>query len=91
MMQQRKENVQQNQTCQLVQQQRYKQMQQPTPQRCILRLPEVQKRTGYKRTHIYNLMKQGKFPQSFRIGIRAVGWDSIEIDQWIEDRLNAPS
>ncbi|EPS0612450.1 AlpA family phage regulatory protein, partial [Pseudomonas aeruginosa] len=23
-----------------------------------------------------------------RLGVRAVGWDSIEIDQWIAERLN---
>jgi len=57
-------------------------------QRCILRLPEVQRRTGYKRTHIYNLMKQGKFPQSFKIGIRAVGWDSLAVDRWVEAQLS---
>jgi prophage regulatory protein len=32
-------------------------------------------------------MKDGKFPKAMRLGIRAVGWDSAEIDQWICDRL----
>lgn len=59
----------------------------PNSQRCILRLPEIQRRTGYKRTHIYNLMKQGKFPQSFKIGIRAIGWDSDEVDRWVAAKL----
>ena len=58
-----------------------------TPSRQILRREEVERRTGFKRAHIYNLMKVGKFPAARRIGLRAVGWDSQEIEQWIAARL----
>ena len=54
---------------------------------CILRIEEVEKRVGFKRSYIYRLMKDGKFPQNGRIGVRAVGWSSHDIDQWIEERL----
>jgi prophage regulatory protein len=54
--------------------------------RRILRRPEVEVKTGVKRAYLYALMKEGKFPKAIRLGIRAVGWDSTEIDQWIEDR-----
>jgi prophage regulatory protein len=60
----------------------------PPGERRILRREEVEAKTGFKRAHIYNLMKKGEFPQAMRIGVRAVGWDSVEIDQWIADRLN---
>lgn len=53
----------------------------------ILRRAEVEAKTGFKRAHIYSLMKEGRFPKSMRLGVRAVGWDSMEIDQWIADRL----
>jgi len=56
-------------------------------ERRILRLEEVETKSGFKRAHIYALMKKGQFPQSLRLGIRAVGWDSIEIDAWIGERL----
>ncbi|MDQ0703986.1 prophage regulatory protein [Pseudomonas sp. W3I7] len=61
----------------------------PVPQleRHIMRREEVERKTGFKRAHIYNLMKEGKFPQAKRIGLRAVGWDSLEIEQWVSDRL----
>ena len=59
----------------------------PTERR-ILRLPQVEARTGFKHARIYNLMKAGKFPQAIPLGVRAVGWDSVEVDQWIEDRRN---
>lgn len=45
-------------------------------ERHIMRRDEVERKTGFKRAHIYNLMKEGKFPQAKRIGLRAVGWDS---------------
>lgn len=59
----------------------------PERERRILRRPEVEAKTGFKRAHIYNLMQEGKFPKPIRLGIRAVGWDSFEIDQWIAERL----
>ncbi|MCK9503665.1 MAG: AlpA family transcriptional regulator [Porticoccaceae bacterium] len=55
-------------------------------ERRILRRAEVEAKTGFKRAHIYNLMKAGKFPKAIRLGVRAVGWDSVEIDQWIAER-----
>ncbi len=60
----------------------------PPNERRILRLEEVEAKSGFKRAHIYNLMKKRQFPQAMRLGVRAVGWDSIEIDQWIDERVN---
>ena len=60
---------------------------QPSAERHIMRRDEVERKTGFKRAHIYNLMKEGKFPQAKRIGLRAVGWDSLEIEHWITERL----
>ena len=60
---------------------------QPPVERHIMRREEVERKTGFKRAHIYNLMKEGKFPKALRLGIRAVGWDSAEIDSWITERL----
>lgn len=56
--------------------------------RRILRLPEVELRTGFKRAHLYNLMSQGHFPKSIQLGSRSVGWDSLAVDRWIEDRIS---
>lgn len=58
-----------------------------TKEHRVLRRSDVEQRTGIKRAHIYNLMSQGKFPKSIRLGVRAVGWDAVEVDQWIADRL----
>jgi prophage regulatory protein len=58
----------------------------PSAEHRNLRRPEVERRTGIKRSHIYALMKKGKFPKPVPLGARAVGWDSVEIEQWLADR-----
>jgi len=57
--------------------------------RRILRRADVEQKTGFKRAHLYQLMKEGKFPKPIRLGIRAVGWDSVEVDEWIAARLKS--
>jgi prophage regulatory protein len=59
----------------------------PPGERRILRLDEVEAKSGFKRAHIYSLMKKGEFSQALRLGVRAVGWDSTEVDLWISERL----
>ena len=58
------------------------------PQRKILRLRDVETQIGFKRGFIYKYIKEGTFPKPIRIGSRSVGWDSIEIDRWVADRLH---
>jgi prophage regulatory protein len=57
--------------------------------RRIMRLPEVIAASGYKRTSIYNLMAIGKFPAARKLGPRAVGWDSQEVEAWVASKLEA--
>jgi prophage regulatory protein len=33
------------------------------------------------------MMKDGTFPQSFRIGAKAIGWLDSDIQAWIDDRV----
>lgn len=56
--------------------------------RRILRLPEVERLTGYKLSGIYRMVKEGLFPQQYRICPGAVGWDSQKIEAWMEDKLD---
>ena len=53
----------------------------------ILRLPEVENRTGYKRSSIYQKARDGEFPKPIPLGARAVGWLESEIEQWISERV----
>ena len=52
----------------------------------ILRRREVQERTGLPSSTIYDLISAGRFPRPIRLGPRAVGWLSHEVDAWIEAR-----
>lgn len=51
----------------------------------ILRLPKVEDECGIKRTLIYERMKLGTFPQSVRLGARAVGWRRGDILDFLKD------
>lgn len=55
----------------------------------ILRLPEVERKTGLKRAYLYYLIKQNRFPRQIRLGKRAVGWNCADVDQWIIARLHS--
>lgn len=46
----------------------------------ILRRPEVEHRTGHRRSTLYALIKAGVFPPPVAIGRRAVGWSENEVD-----------
>jgi prophage regulatory protein len=59
----------------------------PTNPRRIMRITHVQCATGFSRAWIYELMKRGDFPQTHKIGQRAVGWDSHAIEAWIAKQL----
>ena len=53
----------------------------------LLRLPDVIKRVGFKKTAIYQLMKQGRFPKSISLSTRTVVWRDDEIQAWITAQL----
>lgn len=55
----------------------------------LLRLPKVEAATGYKRSTIYRLIKEGSFPAPISIGARASAWIEDEINAWIESRIRA--
>lgn len=53
----------------------------------LIRLSEVQRRTGHSKAWLYRLMSQGKFPSSVKIGSRAIAFVEREIDDWINQRI----
>lgn len=53
----------------------------------LIRLPEVQRRTGYSKAWIYRLMSQQRFPKTVKIGSRAIAFIESEIDEWINQRI----
>jgi prophage regulatory protein len=51
----------------------------------------VLERIGLRTTELYDLIKEGKFPQPVRLGKRAVAWVESEVDGWIQERIQARS
>lgn len=51
----------------------------------LLRLPEVIKRVGLKRSAIYARMREGRFPKCRTLGTRCAVWIESEVDAWIAD------
>ena len=56
-------------------------------ERRIYRLRQVMDATGFGRAWIYELMKRGDFPKAHKIGVRAVGWNSTEVEAWVAAQL----
>ncbi|RYL99986.1 AlpA family phage regulatory protein [Sphingobium fuliginis] len=48
----------------------------------FLRLPEVMRRTGLKRSTLYNKIAAGSFPAQIQISHNCAGWREDEIDDW---------
>ncbi|WGE28331.1 AlpA family transcriptional regulator [Edwardsiella tarda] len=56
-------------------------------QQSLIRLSEVQRRTGYSKAWIYRLLKENRFPQSVKIGSRSIAFVESEVDDWINQRI----
>jgi prophage regulatory protein len=62
---------------------------QTQPALSILRRKQVEARTGLSRSTIYLRVSAGTFPKPVSLGGRAVGWIESEIQQWLEQRIEA--
>lgn len=64
-------------------------MQESSPQtgERLLRLPDVEARTGLKKSAVYAGMKAGTFPACVKLGPRAAAWPLSEIEAWIAQRI----
>ena len=58
-------------------------------QQAILRLPVVKARTGLSRSTIYLRISEGNFPKPVSLGGRAVGWIEAEVNEWLNQQIEA--
>lgn len=54
----------------------------------LIRVPEVLRRVGFSRTTMYELIKEGRFPDKVIIGERSVAFVESDIDSWIENTIS---
>ncbi len=57
------------------------------PKENFIRLPEVQRRTGYSKAWLYKLIGENKFPKQIKIGSRSIAFIESEVDSWIAKRI----
>jgi prophage regulatory protein len=55
----------------------------------MLRLPQVQARTGLSRSQIYQLIADGEFPRQVKLSERAAGWVADDVEAWLTQRIRA--
>ena len=53
----------------------------------MLRLPVVEERVGYKRTRIYTLVTEGRFPPPVKLGARRIAWPEHVIDEYLAQKI----
>lgn len=56
-----------------------------------MRLPDVLERTGFSKSTLYRLRRQGAFPPGFLIGGTIRAWKASEIQAWIDDLSPSPT
>ena len=57
------------------------------PRDRLLRLPDVERTAGIKKSTVYQLMKEGKFPQCVRITRRLSAWPESAVLNWVNERI----
>ena len=53
----------------------------------IIRRKQLETRIGLACSTIYAMMARGDFPRPIKIGRRAVGWRSEDVDRWLKSRI----
>ena len=55
----------------------------------LMTIAEVLQITGFSRSSVYVMMREGTFPTALKIGNRAVRWRESEIREWERSRPRA--
>lgn len=55
----------------------------------MLRLTQVIERTELRKTTIYKLQKQGRFPKAVPLTGHSVRWIESEVENWLADRASS--
>lgn len=53
----------------------------------LIKLHDVIKMTSLSRSSLYAFIKNGEFPHQIRIGKRAVAWSKLQVEDWVNQRI----
>ncbi len=57
-----------------------------TSPKALYAQPDILARGNFSKSHLYNLMARGQFPQpSLRCGPRFTRWSAADVDGWLAD------
>lgn len=60
----------------------------PKPE-ALLRIADVQARTGISRSQLFELIRRGDFPKPIPLAGRTRAWVDSDVSEWITSRINA--
>ena len=61
----------------------------PQQLQLFIRLPEVRQKVGMSKSYIYDLISQDKFPKPVKVSSRICCWVTAEVDQWVQEQIDA--
>ncbi|MDC1329791.1 AlpA family transcriptional regulator [Pseudomonadales bacterium] len=61
----------------------------PQQLQLFIRLPEVRQKVGMSKSFVYDLISQDKFPKPVKVSPRISCWVAAEVDQWVQERIDA--
>ena len=57
------------------------------PRDRLLRRADVEAITGLKKSSIYTLMREGKFPKCVYVTSKSVAWPESKVYAWVNERI----
>jgi prophage regulatory protein len=61
------------------------------PRDRLIRLPEVERASGLKKSTIYGLMRKGEFPRCIHVTRRLAAWPESAVLAWVNARIREGS
>ena len=61
----------------------------PQQLQLFIRLPAVLQKVGMSKSFVYDLISQDKFPKPVKVSSRISCWVAAEVDQWVQERIDA--
>ena len=55
----------------------------------FLRLPQLKAKLGISGSHIWGMVKAGKFPRPIKLSENCTAWNAADIEAWAAERIAA--
>ena len=57
------------------------------PRDRLIRLTEVERLAGVKKSTLYSMLKAGLFPKPIRLSARCSVWSEVAVLEWVQERV----